>query len=922
MRRLWTAIGTLFCLCLMAPAPLWAQNGDGEASSQNWHLLVDQSAQLTLEEVIAQRSLFQRLEQPAYSSLGPDKAVWLQVRIPPQTEPRWLWLTAPRLDYLDFYLLRDGALERQLESGEQRPRAARILAARPYLFSLPSDGHPREAYLRLESDHPLLAHFQLIDESGLMSLENTAYLYGALLGVLALLALHNLLRYATVPRRNYLWLSLLQLALMICASANLGVLAAWVPDLAQRQSMIADLSALLAGMLLLVYTRDFLHDQRRRWSSILLACGVGLLAIQGLAILLGQGHLQSLITYSLISLGALIAAGICLFHWRRGYRPARLAAAGMLALALGLGGFALILAGVGLTNSSVLLSLAFWSAPLSGLLQNFALIERQHRIQSARLDRFTAEAVNSAETRTRSDFLGRISHEIRAPLNGVLGMTELLIGTSLSAKQRDYVRTIHSSGNELLNLINELLDIPKLQAGDIELEQVQFDLHALIADCLDICRARAEQQGVELISLIQPQVPHIIAGDPARLRQIVLSLLDNALRQTEAGEVLLRVTRHDSAPRMRITVQDSGRPLDEAERDALLGAALDNSDFLDATSRGARIGLLIARQLTSLMHGTLGASSDVSQGNTLWIELPLPIKSPVEDEERALPLRGVRMLIVDDNETCRKVLAQQGMSWGMEVHAVTSGKEALAQLRTKALLDEYYDIVLLDQEMPGMSGLQLAMRIKEDLNLKHDLLLIMLTGISHAPSKVAARNAGIRCILAKPVAGYTLKTTLADELARRPGRRHEGPPVIARRAEPAGEELPDGFRILVAEDDSTSTKVMRGMLTKLGLQPDMVSNGEEALQAIKARPYDLVLMDCEMPLLDGYSATRRLREWESIQGRPRTPVVALTAHVFSEHRERARNAGMDGHMSKPVELSELRELVRYWGEARASTRAE
>ena len=241
---------------------------------------------------------------------------------------------------------------------------------------------------------------------------------------------------------------------------------------------------------------------------------------------------------------------------------------------------------------------------------------------------------------------------------------------------------------------------------------------------------------------------------------------------------------------------------------------------------------------------------------------------------------------------------------------MASGKEALALLRTKAHLKEYFDVVLLDQDMPGMTGMQLASKIKEDSSLNHDILLIMLTGMSSAPSKIIARNAGIKRILAKPVAGYTLKTTLADELAQRQQGNQQRSTTAPQASTPL--EVPGDFRILVAEDNSISTKVIRGMLNKLNLQPDTACNGEEALEAIKTTPYDLVLMDCEMPVLDGFQATRQLREWEANSGRRRTPVVALTAHILSEHRERAREAGMDGHMAKPVELSHLRELIDHW----------
>mgnify|MGYP000879942524 FL=1 len=538
--------------------------------------------------------------------------------------------------------------------------------------------------------------------------------------------------------------------------------------------------------------------------------------------------------------------------------------------------------------------------------------ERQRAFVEKRFSVSRDLAASNAEIAAKAEFLAKISHEIRTPMNGVLGMTELLLGTPLSVKQRDYVQTIHSAGNELLTLINEILDISKLESGQIELDDVQFDLNALIEDCLSIFRAKAEQQNVELISFIQPQVPRVISGDPTRLRQAMLSLLENALQKTDEGEVLIVVAldERSTKPRLRIAVQDSGLPMEAAERDALLHSELHSKNFLSETRLTGHLGLVIARQLILLMNGEFGIKSGAQQGSTLWLTLPLDperLEHPTSDLDG--PLKGARVLVVDDNDTCRKVLVQQCTAWGLNVSAVPSGKEALALLRTKAHLRDYFDVVLLDQNMPGMTGMQLAAKIKEDPSLNHDILLIMLTGISNAPSKIIARNCGIKRILAKPVAGYTLKTTLADELTQRSkGNVQPRAPLSV----PAPVTVPSDFRILVAEDNSISTKVIRGMLGKLNLNPDTASNGEEALEAMKAQRYDLVLMDCEMPILDGFSATQQLRAWEVSHQRIRTPIVALTAHILSEHKERARQAGMDGHMAKPVELSQLRELVEFW----------
>ncbi|HIQ44141.1 MULTISPECIES: hybrid sensor histidine kinase/response regulator [Pseudomonas] len=913
MRRLRIAIGLIASLLLLGLA-VTASASVSPTGTTTWSYLVDASARLGLDEVRAQRQQFKPLTKQSFTFPPSKHAVWLRAELAPQQQPAWLWVFSPRVQYLDYYLLRDGQLEQNLHTGEAMPQESRPLPSRFYLMPLPNDGQARVAYVRLTSNHPLMTWFKVMDQAELVSLEKPVYLYGMLFGALLLLTLYNLIRFIYTRSGSALWLAGVNIGLAICSSANLGIFAQWLPSLGYNQSLIADLSALFAAFSVLAFGLGFVHStpvQNSRLNRLLMGNAVLVLAYALCIALTGLYWFSSLV-YLLVVVSSLNLLLVSSLHWRSGYTPARLIAVGMLVFNLGFGFFVPVLLGFDQLTPGWLVLGVFSVATLAGLILSISLTERQRQIQQDTLQQSTALAASSAELRAKAEFLAKISHEIRTPMNGVLGMTELLLGTPLSAKQRDYVQTIHSSGNELLTLINEILDISKLESGQIELDDVQFDLGALIEDCLDIFRAKAEQQKVELISFIQPQVPRVISGDPTRLRQALLSLLDNAFKQTDEGEILLVVAldNSDGNYRLRIAVQDSGRPLLPEERDALLNAELQSRDFLAATRLGGRLGLIIARQLVRLMGGEFGIQGSGNQGTTLWLTLPLDaarLEQPEADLDS--PLQGARLLVVDDNDTCRKVLMQQCNAWGMQVSAVPSGKEALALLRTKAHMREYFDAVLLDQDMPGMTGMQLAAKIKEDPSLNHDILIVMLTGISNAPSKVIARNAGIKRILAKPVAGYTLKTTLADELAQRP---NDTPAQAAPTPVSTPLNVPADFRILVAEDNSISTKVIRGMLGKLNLQPDTASNGEEALSAMKAQPYDLVLMDCEMPVLDGFSATEQLRAWEQSEQRPRTPVVALTAHILNEHKERARAVGMDGHMSKPVELSQLRDLIEHW----------
>jgi signal transduction histidine kinase/DNA-binding response OmpR family regulator len=910
VRWLRTAIGfTVTLLTLLCMLPAQAAQGSG------WAVLLDEQGDLQLSDIRSSRytNQFSPIELDRLTAAAPEGALWLRFRLAPGKHEQLLRVFAPDLSHLNLYVLDGDQLIDQLNTGTGQLQATRPLPSSDFMLPLPQSDKTLDVYLRLVSEHQLRPYITLQSAVMTAATQNLTLIYGLLFGCLGMLILHNLTRYIYTRSRSSLWLAACEGLLMLSLVLLLNLARPWLPNWSAVQTPGAYLALLMTAPCGLMFAYRFFAPLGPHPLNKLLLGDILFIVACGLLLLFVNTLPLNLITYGLVALAGLSMLFVGAHHWQKGYRPARLFVAAMVVFNLGTLIILPALQGLTLVAPQGLIIILLVFICISGLLMSVALGERQRSITEDRFSVSRDLAASNAEINAKAEFLAKISHEIRTPMNGVLGMTELLLGTPLSVKQRDYVQTIHSAGNELLTLINEILDISKLESGQIELDDVQFDLNALIEDCLSIFRAKAEQQNVELISFIQPQVPRVISGDPTRLRQTLLSLLENALKKTDEGEILIVVAldERSAKPRLRIAVQDSGQPMEAEERDALMHAELHSKHFLSATSLGGNLGLVIARQLIRLMQGEFGIKSGANQGSTLWLTLPLDpdrLEHPTSDLDS--PLQGARVLVVDDNDTCRKVLVQQCSAWGLNVSAVPSGKEALALLRTKAHLRDYFDVVLLDQNMPGMTGMQLAAKIKEDPSLNHDILLIMLTGISNAPSKIIARNCGIKRILAKPVAGYTLKTTLADEL----NQRNKGLPVSQQL--PTGPTLPvkvpSDFRILVAEDNSISTKVIRGMLGKLNLQPDTASNGEEALQAMKAQRYDLVLMDCEMPILDGFSATQQLRAWEVGNQRIRTPVVALTAHILAEHKERARQAGMDGHMAKPVELSQLRDLIEHW----------
>ena len=764
-------------------------------------------------------------------------------------------------------------------------------------------------YLRLANDYPLRTRVTLTDARHAAHEHGWHQaLQGILIGLLLSLVLHGLLQGLVGRDRLHLYLA----AAGLLVALNTFVRVDWLEPLITFESAALQDSLRLAalGCIGLLLVRLFTPDRRARVQTDALIAIATLMGIGASYLWPATG--ESIIRGARLGVPiiAIVATAYCWYNRAPFSRPL-------------FSGHLLLLVSWLADQSALPRSLAeqmsdlfLWAALIAYAWRLF--IRQQQRIAKEHTLRH-AEAAQQAETRAKSEFLARISHEIRTPMNGVLGMTELLLDTALSAKQRDYVQTIHSSGNDLLSLVNEVLDMSRLESGQLVLENVQFDLHALINDCLDIFRGRADSQTIELIGFVHPDVPRILVSDPIRLRQVLLSLLGNALQSTAHGEILLVVGRETTSPGeplLRFAVQDTGTGLSPQARASLTGPAGDTSRLFERASATGCLGLVIARQLVDMMGGKLGIKYASDQGTTVWLTLPdTSIADAANPDVEGQCLADRSVLIVDDNATCRKVLQQQLSAWGMQSQCASSGKEALAMLRTQASLTTPFDVLLVDQSMPGMTGLELAARVHEDPAIRGDLLIIMLTGVNQIPSRIVARNAGIRRILSKPVAGYTLRATLIDEWDHHQKQQQSLPGLVQAEPEPSSSEA--NFRVLVAEDNAISTKVIRGMLQKLKVDSYAVGNGREAVQAARSGTYDLILMDCEMPEMDGFAAAGEIRQWEQSNGMHAVPIIALTAHILPEHRERARKAGMNGHMAKPVELSQLREQINYWMERKA-----
>lgn len=842
---------------------------------------------------------------------APESAYWFRfsLRNPTaQVQQRILFIDFPLLDHVYLYVPDGQGSFKESRSGDTEPWSVRTIKVRQLAlpFAVPAMASTTY-FVRIESSSNIIFPARIYTpESFWAHISQDQLWLGMFYGAMLLLVVYNLFLYVSAREKVFLVYAcalMPSIAYLLCID---GLTFQFIPVVGLLQNISLAFFIGLSSFLYLNFARHYLSvpvnsawHRSTKWLMLLGLASLLLLPLLGAT----YGSIMVLLS------GAVTSTYILLMAFSALPRERTVA----IYFVLGWSIFLINAIAAALAVFALIPLLDFFILGIKvGLLCTATLISMGMGLHMRMLKRLEAKSredalLAEAKSQTRSQFLAMMSHEIRTPMNGVLGMTELLKTTGLNNEQNRILATMEASGNALLEVIDDVLDHAKIESGRMELELQPLDLDTLMEECLDLFKARIYKQQLSLLCSISPDVPTEIVGDVLRLRQIITNLLSNAVKFTSHGGIEVAVTAFAEAGAVQLTiaVSDTGIGIAPEQREQIFDSFMQADIFASRYYGGTGLGLSISRELCQLMGGDLAVESEPGRGSVFYARIrvsPLAGARPRAVWPTDLP--PVRLLLVEGYRRFDAVMEAEASTPGFAVESVQTGEAAFQRLHEAAKAGQPFALVATALQLPDMNGLTLHGRIEHDPALSGcQTLLFAIPQMQPSPGVLV--HAGVAHAFERPVFARELRQAALAVLRRQPD---EVPPQ--RVAMPQYQSL----RVLVAEDNRTNQMVIQGMLQRFGIQADLVENGEQALAACRRakHAYNLVLMDCEMPIMDGYAAAREIRRLETEEGHSRIPIIAISAHVTQHHIDNCYAAGMDDHIPKPVNLRLLRDKLEQW----------
>jgi signal transduction histidine kinase/CheY-like chemotaxis protein len=922
----------LFCLCLLLAWPGLAsgavpsseakvqpielfEKGDVNLGSQV-KFLVDHQERLTFERVRKIPEKKWKQNDKGILDLGfKEKPVWLHLQLPfgeVDQEEWYLNVSNGLLRDVEAFFVKDGELVHGYRLNDIKSVEDKPIAHLDFLFPFTvSANETVDVYVRLNhSQHLLIPLYLESEESMHAKSETMTFLFGIFVGLIGVLILYNFFVYVTTRDLAYIYyvVYIFFAGLYFVSLNGVGFQFVWT----ESPHVDAYLSTLPIGAVVVFSSLFIIEFLGLRKISMPLASWF--YALAGLALLFmapalsgdfeATAKLHALV--AIVAFVSFIVVGV--YCWRKGSAPYAV----YYVLAWTVFSFTVVYASLAFLGLSEYGREHTYAAQIGSVIEAVLIsLALGARIKMLQEESYKAKADNKA----KSHFISKMSHEIRTPMTGILGMSELLEERLEDPTDKHYNNVIFQSGQALLTIINDILDYSKIEAGNMEINPHAFDLEKLVLETIELYKARALEKSLELIADIDSNLPPLVKGDAQRVKQVVGNLLSNAVKFTPEGQIILKVLVLDeSQGQIKISVIDSGEGIDEEYQQVLFDAFSqeekeDNSAAITRQSGGVGLGLTICKQLVELMGGSLGFSSRKGLGSTFWFKLSMPPcegKFLNKQNFSKKELEGKRILIVDDNFTFCELLKIQVEKWGMEAYIAHNGEQAMNMLHQSEKANVGFDLISIDLYMPIMDGLELGRQMSEFESFRN-IPRVLLTSIANLPTRSQLLEAGISTALEKPCAASGLYEAFINTIDK-----SEGGGLSTSSSSGTSESKTESLRILLVEDDDVNQMVIKGILQKLGYSIEILENGQEALEKVQAddRSFDLILMDCEMPIMDGYEATRRIRQWERKNQMLPLVIIALTAHLLDDQRDICLAAGMDNCIDKPVDAKKLNSMIR------------